>query len=470
MRDYDFYYTQDGSIGLYSFEDSDVYHSKFGALTEAWVKFILPAQLDKIINKKKNINILDICYGVGYNTKALMTFVLNNNKNKLKKINFEKFFNDENFIKANNIDTKYTNKSSHRANILLSYIDKIYSNIFSTFNIDCLEAKEELVKISPFLKSNNYKLDFLKMISPSIYFKIKKIVSKNTFIYNLLFKKRIRNKQFITELLDLKFNDDFVNIDEKYKINKFVNPIINCALSKQYKYNRLSKKCIKLLNDKHTKKYLNKKQANFDKFPLKNRHIFPMKLFKLTFLHNIYYKYLSSRYKKIDFKLASSFFNLNFYINDARKSIFELNREYDLIFFDAFSYTKAPQLWTIEFFNILYDKLSSDGLLLTYSTSALVRKTLLENNFYVGKIIDPHSNKIVGTIASKNKKLIQHPLNNYEIGLCNTKAGIPYHDVAFSLSNEKIYKMREKEFYESDLMTASKYKKLRDNSNGDNDD
>ena len=40
-RDYEFYYTQDGSIGLYSYADDDVYHSKFGALTEAWEKFVI---------------------------------------------------------------------------------------------------------------------------------------------------------------------------------------------------------------------------------------------------------------------------------------------------------------------------------------------------------------------------------------------------------------------------------------------
>ena len=46
MRDYEPYFTEDGSIGLYSYADKDVYHSKFGALTEAWEKFILPAKLD----------------------------------------------------------------------------------------------------------------------------------------------------------------------------------------------------------------------------------------------------------------------------------------------------------------------------------------------------------------------------------------------------------------------------------------
>ena len=84
MRDYEPYYTEDGSIGLYSFADKDVYHSKFGALTEAWEKFILPSGLEK--NNNSEIKVLDVCYGIGYNTKALMSFFIN--KNKIYKKNF----------------------------------------------------------------------------------------------------------------------------------------------------------------------------------------------------------------------------------------------------------------------------------------------------------------------------------------------------------------------------------------------
>ena len=51
MRDYEPYYTEDGSIGLYSYADKDVYHSKYGALTEAWEKFVLPSGIDNILNK-----------------------------------------------------------------------------------------------------------------------------------------------------------------------------------------------------------------------------------------------------------------------------------------------------------------------------------------------------------------------------------------------------------------------------------
>ena len=84
MRDYEFYYTQDGSIGLYSYTDNDVYHSKFGALTEAWEKFIIPSNIDDKLNRIQNIRVLDVCYGIGYNTKALMSYIINKNENYLK--------------------------------------------------------------------------------------------------------------------------------------------------------------------------------------------------------------------------------------------------------------------------------------------------------------------------------------------------------------------------------------------------
>ena len=87
MRDYEFYYTQDGSIGLYSYTDNDVYHSKFGALTEAWDKFVIPSNIDDKLNKLHNIRVLDVCYGIGYNTKALMSYVINKNERSLEEKN-----------------------------------------------------------------------------------------------------------------------------------------------------------------------------------------------------------------------------------------------------------------------------------------------------------------------------------------------------------------------------------------------
>ena len=84
-REYEPYYTEDGSIGLYSYAEHDVYHSKFGALTEAWEKFVIPSGIEELLNKKNNINVLDVCYGIGYNTKALMSYVIQKSKNKFSK-------------------------------------------------------------------------------------------------------------------------------------------------------------------------------------------------------------------------------------------------------------------------------------------------------------------------------------------------------------------------------------------------
>ena len=144
--------------------------------------------------------------------------------------------------------------------------------------------------------------------------------------------------------------------------------------------------------------------------------------------------------------------------------------QYDFIFLDAFTYSKAPELWTVEFMAELYNRLSARGVLMTYSNSALVRNTFLENNFYVGKIYNEKTGKYIGTIAAKDKSMIEHPLTNYEIGLCNTRAGITYHDPTLSLSKEEILKRREYDFKNSDLMTSSQYMRMRTIRNGDSDE
>ena len=54
------YFTDDGSVGLYSDEYNDIYHSKFGALSEAYEKFIFPANIKKFLSSHSEIKILDI--------------------------------------------------------------------------------------------------------------------------------------------------------------------------------------------------------------------------------------------------------------------------------------------------------------------------------------------------------------------------------------------------------------------------
>ncbi len=68
MEDIEIIITDDGSIGLYNKKLDEIYHAKEGAKKEAFEKFIEPC----LILNKKPLKILDICYGIGYNTKCAL--------------------------------------------------------------------------------------------------------------------------------------------------------------------------------------------------------------------------------------------------------------------------------------------------------------------------------------------------------------------------------------------------------------
>lgn len=448
MRDYEPYFTEDGSIGLYSYADKDVYHSKFGALTEAWEKFVLPANLENY--DFQNLKVLDVCYGIGYNTKALMSFLINHVNYKKKKNIFLKLVTTVS-RGVNNIYRKTKGLSPHN--------ETIYANKNYSFFIDCLEINDELVKLSPLFRTVRTPGEVYEKLVPEILTCFDSYYTIKDLFVNIVSRFSPQNRKEINELLDLKFKN--MHIEKEYKINPYVNYILMNKLAEFYEKKYPDKKLIKILREKKNRRFFDKsliKYARFNRFWGYNKS---SRYSLSSFLHNIYYATLSRRYKKMDFKTTQSLFNINFYINDARKTILKLNESYDLIFLDAFTYTKAPQLWSVEFIAELYKRLSESGLLMTYSTSAQIRNTLLENKFYVGKIYHKKTNKVIGTIASKDKTKIEYPLNNYEIGLCNTKAGIPYHDPNLAFDSKDILELREYEFRHSDLMSSSKYMKVR---------
>ena len=66
--------SEDGSYTAYSKEYEEHYHStKDGALHESFVKHILPAM--KLKETQDKIVILDICYGLGFNTLATLFYL-----------------------------------------------------------------------------------------------------------------------------------------------------------------------------------------------------------------------------------------------------------------------------------------------------------------------------------------------------------------------------------------------------------
>ncbi len=68
--------TDDNTLSLYNFEVNDVYHSKVGAYTEALHKYILPSGLLEFAKENSSIKILDVCYGLGYNSKTAVNEII----------------------------------------------------------------------------------------------------------------------------------------------------------------------------------------------------------------------------------------------------------------------------------------------------------------------------------------------------------------------------------------------------------
>lgn len=189
-----------------------------------------------------------------------------------------------------------------------------------------------------------------------------------------------------------------------------------------------------------------------------------------AFLHNIYYKYLSKGYKKASKCLELLDFDFNLEINDARQAIMNDTNKYNFVFLDAFTPTKCPCLWSIDFFKLLYEHLEDGGLILTYSNSAQVRNCFLNAGFIVKKIFSKNQNKFTGTVAIKpytdvsqnnretnyNTELI-HDLSDYDLGLMKSRAGIFYRDKDLSLDNEAIINNHKIEVENSNLISSSKF-------------
>lgn len=89
--------TQDGSNTLYSQKYQQHFHScKDGALNEALTKHVIPAL--KFSHKEEELNILDICFGIGYNTFATIYYMKKNNIDT--KVSFYSPEFDEELIKS----------------------------------------------------------------------------------------------------------------------------------------------------------------------------------------------------------------------------------------------------------------------------------------------------------------------------------------------------------------------------------
>lgn len=339
--------TSDSTISLYNTVINDVYHSNVGAYTEALNKYTVPSGILEFVKSNNSVHILDVCFGLGYNSKVAISEIWKINPNcKIK-------------VTAIEIDP-------------------------DVLALSCFADNEN---INSFCSSA-----FCELISGFI--NINKVL--NTLVEDV--------KEY--EYPDVK-NIQFISPDNLHLFFKSIN-----------------------------------KSSNNNKQP---------------FQHNIYYKSISYRNKNVEhLSYNSNLLDIELYICDFRDIVNDLKPGYDYIFYDPFTPSIVPFLWTKHIFDILYKCLNDYGNLTTYTSAAPVRSGMIEAGFYVGRT-DPVGKKTSGTIAYKSSTNLKTPLTEYEINLLDTTAGIPYYDATFEFGSAEILSNRIMLQQESGRLSSSKY-------------
>ncbi len=124
---------------------------------------------------------------------------------------------------------------------------------------------------------------------------------------------------------------------------------------------------------------------------------------------------------------------------DARQTLAQIpaSEKMQLIFHDAFSPGRCPQLWSDEFLHALANRLAPGGRLLTYSRAASVRASLQRAGLHLFSLLPAPGERAgwsSGTMAVQPGKAIQscgpgwRSLTTMEIEHLQTRAAVPFRD------------------------------------------
>ena len=120
----------------------------------------------------------------------------------------------------------------------------------------------------------------------------------------------------------------------------------------------------------------------------------------------------------------------------------------DLVFHDAFSPRKVPELWTIDLFDKYKELLKANGAILTYSSSAAVRGALQDLGFTVLRSA-ALGGKSGGTVAIKGELASKarvcnlfRPIEGEELARLQTSSRVAYRDENLRQSRETIQSNR----------------------------
>ena len=125
----------------------------------------------------------------------------------------------------------------------------------------------------------------------------------------------------------------------------------------------------------------------------------------------------------------------------------------DLVLMDAFSPSRCPQLWTVEFLGGLAALLAPQGRLLTYCSAAAVRRALVLADLQIASIAAPsglrqQSHDWSGGTAASPMSLtdapLLRPLSAMEQEHLCTNAAEPYRDPSLNAERAEILRERQR--------------------------
>ena len=151
--------TKDGSISFRSEKFNEDFHSKAGAYYETKNKFINPSRLKRFQNK--SINVLDICFGIGYNSALLFE----NLKIELSTLNWYGLEIDKRPLNYALTDKKFNNLWSPKVIEILNSLNSkgSYKNKYFDCKLIMGDARKEILNLP---KELNFDLIFLDGFSP----------------------------------------------------------------------------------------------------------------------------------------------------------------------------------------------------------------------------------------------------------------------------------------------------------------
>lgn len=190
-----------GTTSLFCDDIGDIYYSFIGAYEEAMQKFVLPLSEE---NFSRDLKVLDICYGLGFNSKTFVNYLIN-----------EKNFKNKIEIDAIDIDKKILALSLLHNN---RNINQLIHNKFSLSLLRTSDFKNEteyLLNNEDFSCLINNASDSILKLYQNKRINYKKNAKKSTFVHNIYYQPH--SKRLILTLISLK------NIKINFKINDLLS-------------------------------------------------------------------------------------------------------------------------------------------------------------------------------------------------------------------------------------------------------